>query len=119
MRLIDADRLKDILEYGILCNVPNDTVNTEEEKWNDWVQEVVDKAPTVEAIPKDQYEARLKADMVAMLTELQLEIEEIRLDNPLMSRGHECYGFEDKTPTEIRQECSDIIQQKINALKGE
>ncbi len=54
MRIIDADRLKDILEYGILCNVPNDAINTNEEKWNDWVQEVVDKAPTVEAIPKDQ-----------------------------------------------------------------
>lgn len=50
-RLIDADRLKDILEYGMLCNVPNDAVNTEEEKLNDWVQEVVDKAPTVETIP--------------------------------------------------------------------
>ena len=29
-----------------------------------------------EAIPKDQYEARLKADMVAMLTELLMDIEE-------------------------------------------
>lgn len=52
-RIIDVDRLKDILEYGILCNAPADAVNTKEEKWNDWVQEVVDKAPTVEAIPKD------------------------------------------------------------------
>jgi hypothetical protein len=58
----------------------------------------------VEAIPKDQYEARLKADMVAMLTDLQLEI--------------------DEKATEI---CDDgwwltynyLIQQKINALKGE
>jgi hypothetical protein len=65
------------------------------------------------------YENRLKADMVAMLTELQLEIEEIRLDRPLMSKGYECYGFEDKTPTEIQQECSEIIQQKIDKLKGE
>lgn len=63
------------------------------------------------------YENRLKADMVAMLTEVQLEIEELRLDRPLMSRGYECYGHEDKTPTEIQQECSDIIQQKIDALK--
>ena len=55
--------------------------------------------------------------MVAMLTEIQLEIEELRLDRPLMSRGYECYGFEDKTPTEIKKECSDIIQQKIDVLK--
>lgn len=36
----------------------------------------IEEAPTVEAIPKAEYENRLKADMVAMLTELQLEIEE-------------------------------------------
>lgn len=66
----------------------------------------------------DEYEDKLKADKVAILTDLQLEIEELRLDRPLMSRGHECYGFEDKTPTEIRQECSDIIQQKIEQLEG-
>ena len=28
--------------------------------------------PTVKAIPKDQYEARLKADMIAMLEDLDL-----------------------------------------------
>ena len=69
-------------------------------------------------IPKDQYEQRLKADLVAILTEIQLEIEELRLDRPLFSRGYECYGFDDKTPTEIQQECSEIIQQKIDKLKG-
>lgn len=63
------------------------------------------------------YNARLKADLEAILVELQLEIAELRLDRPLMSRGYECYGYEDKTPTEIRQECSDIIQEKINKLK--
>lgn len=59
--------------------------------------------PTVEAIPKDQYETRLKADLEAILTELQLEIEE--LDTP--SNG------------DAYMTCSDIIQQKINDLKGE
>lgn len=58
-------------------------------------------AESIEAIPKDQYETRLKADMVAMLTEIQLEIEE--LDTP--SNG------------DAYMTCSDIIQQKINALK--
>lgn len=53
--------------------------------------------PLVEAIPKDQYEARLKADMVAMLEEL-----DFRLSN-----------YQDTDL--IRQD----IQQKINALKGE
>ena len=105
-RLIEADRLKDILEYGILCNVPADAVNTKEEKWNDWVQEIVDKAPTVEAIPKAEvkkfleedtknvsnnvlaivredyihksdYENRLKADIVAILDKVRNEIDKI------------------------------------------
>ena len=57
----------------------------------------------VEAIPKDQYENRLKSDMVAMLTELQQEI--------------------DEKATEL---CDDgwwltynnLIQQKIDKLKG-
>ncbi len=103
-RLIDADRLKDVLEYGILCNVPADAVNTREEKWNDWVQKVVDKAPTVEAIPKDQYEARLKADMVAMLTELQLEMEELEEEADIGKVV--MIGAMDR-----------LIQEKINSLK--
>ena len=60
-----------------------------------------------------------KADLVAILTEIQLEIEELQLDRLLMSRGYECYGRENKTPAEIQQECSDIIQEKINSLKAE
>ena len=97
-----ADEWTKGIHYGLLHGLDN----------------ILDDVPTVEAILKTDYEQRLKADMVAMLTEIQLEIEELRLDRPLMSRGHECYGFEDKTPTEIRQECSDIIQQKIDALEG-
>ena len=73
------------------------------------------------SIPKDQYEARLKADMVAMLTEIQLEIEEKEQyyqDNFLESKyalheaamGGRMFGC---------GECVDIIQQKINSLKGE
>lgn len=68
------------------------------------VETVVDlcikSEPAVEAIPKDQYEARLKADMVSMLTEIQLEIEEMPMYND---------------PNDV----SDFIQQKINALKGD
>ena len=107
MRLVDVDRLKDILEYGILCNVPADAVNTEEEKLNDWIQEVVDKAPTVEAIPKDQYEARLKADMVAILENLQKEFKEL-YPNPELNTYYRAVD-----------DCSNLTQQKINALKAE
>lgn len=34
----------------------------------------VENAPTVEAIPKAEYEARLKADMVAILGKIRAEI---------------------------------------------
>ena len=78
--------------------------------------------PLVEAIQKDQYKARLKADMVAMLTELQLEIEE----HEESIIGH--YGKETKErdfPSHKierntgRKECIDLIQEKINELKAE
>jgi hypothetical protein len=55
------------------------------------------------AIPKDQYEARLKADMVAMLKELQTEIEKL-------GQKHQQY-FE-------YQDAVGAIQQKIDALRG-
>ena len=58
---------------------------------------------TTEAIPKDQYEARLKADMLAMLTELQLEIEESENCGKAFHLG--------------LQMASKIIQQKIDKLK--
>ncbi len=58
-------------------------------------------AHTVEAIPKDQYEARLKADLVAMLNEFDLELYEKYEDTDLIKVKH------------IRQ----AIQQKIDKLK--
>ena len=59
-------------------------------------------AHTVEAIPKADYEARLKADIVAMLKELKKEIEE--LDTPNNSDAY--------------MTCAEVIQQKIiNELK--
>ena len=54
--------------------------------------------PLVEAIPEADYENHLKADMVAMLEELRLEIEEMPMHYD---------------PRDV----SDIVQQKINSLK--
>lgn len=62
--------------------------------------------PTVEAIPKADYETRLKADMLAMLTDIQLEIEELQ-------------GKYSPYYDEASQHTSEIIQQKINALRGD
>ena len=60
----------------------------------------------IEAIPKAEYENRLKADMVAMLTEIQLEIEELQ-------------GKYSPYYDEASQHTSELIQQKIDKLKGE
>lgn len=69
--------------------------------------------PLVEAIPKDEYEKRLKADMVAMLTEIQLKIEENSYSENVY--GDE-YGINKVISTDgIYQ----IIQQKIDKCKAE
>lgn len=71
-------------------------------------------APTVEAIPQADYETRLKADMVAMLEEIQMEIIELPVhsvsNNGLIIRMEIAPSAED---------ASKLIQQKINALKSE
>ena len=58
----------------------------------------------VEAIPKDQYEARLKADLKAILTDLYMEIEE--LDTPSDDSYDACIV-----------DCEKLIQEKINNLQ--
>lgn len=62
---------------------------------------------------QSDYENRLKADLKAILVELQLEIEEIEIDVP--------FGFEPVSKTSAFYEgvsaSSRLIQQKINALK--
>lgn len=72
--------------------------------------EELENAPTVEAIPKAEYENRLKADLVAMLTDIQLEI-----DESIESVRH----FPQSELTNGLEYAKEIIQQKINALKGE
>lgn len=57
------------------------------------------------------YENRLKADLVAMLKELQSEIREVEVvqDEPKIRAGELC----------LKGACIDLIQQKIHALKAE
>ena len=78
------------------------------ERFNAKERETLDKAWNL----IDQYENRLKADMVAMLTDIQLEIEE--MENPYTTRVSGCAqgGFERGA-----RESQNLIQQKINSLK--
>lgn len=99
-RLVDADKLNKKKKY--LFQTENGAFPKSEYfiKADDLFS-----APTVEAIPKADYENRLKADLIAILTELQLEIEE--KDADLRYCGHNLMAVD----------CIDIIQQKINSLK--
>ena len=98
-RLIDIDVLFDY--FG------NDAID---ETTRSNIEYFVREKGTVEAIPKSDYENRLKADMVAMLTEIQLELDEEIYDYNGADMDSEAYAV---------GRCKDIIQQKINALKGE
>ena len=75
-RLIDADDLeKQILEY-----YQNQLSEIEAMAFVEFLA-FIDDFPTVEAIPKANYENRLKADMVAMLEDLDLQIDELAAYN--------------------------------------
>jgi RecA-family ATPase len=75
------------------------------ERFNAKERETLDKAWNM----IDQYEQHLKADMVAMLTELQLEIEEKFNDRPFSYNHHQ--------RTEFYCDVDKAIQEKINSLK--
>lgn len=74
-------------------------------------QQAIVNAPTVEAIPKADYEARLKADMVAMFTELQKEI----LELPVHVVSNELIMHIEIPPS--AKDVYDVIQEKIKVLK--
>jgi hypothetical protein len=76
---------------------------------NGTLDEIMLDMPTVEAIPKDEYENRLKADLVAMLRFLWNDIE--NLDAPICDyASSDCIS---------KWQVHEIIQQKINELKVE
>ena len=71
---------------------------------------MLSKIETVEAIPKADYENRLKADMVAMLEDLSREI------NPIKECEQQIFG---KESWNFVGKCQDVIQSKIDKLKGD
>ena len=103
MRLIDADELPVDVHYtrsdGVTVYVPAVPCH------------YIKLAPTIDAIPRADYEARLKADMVAMLTDLYLSMLELDMDDATYN-SHYRQGF--RTAKNMSAE---VIQQKINLLK--
>jgi len=75
---------------------------------NDKLKRQLAYESTALTMMKADYKARLKADLVAMLTETQLEIEELK-NEPAC-----CHHYKRGVDWS-----SNIIQQKINSLKGE
>ena len=64
-------------------------------------------------IPPTKWEEMYtKDDIVDMLTELKTEIEEIEKFTSTVG-----WELRAKTPEEIKKECLEIIQQKINAMR--
>ena len=109
MRLIDADIFYD--------NIVEGTDLGAEDNVDEALKRYLDLEPTVEAIPKADYENRLKADLKAILVELQLEIHELEnpyphdYDNLLPLAQHNAF-YDAKSSIE------DLVDEKINALKG-
>lgn len=89
-RLIDADKI-------IFCEI--DEVGGDYEPYLGCSKSQINSLPTVEAIPKADYENRLKDDMVAMLVAIQLQF-----------ASHGCKDMHD---------CWWLIEEKINALKAD
>lgn len=96
-RLIDIDVLFDY--FG------NDAIS---ETTRSNIEYFVSEKGTIEAIPKADYEARLKADMVAMLEELKEQLREMHEDYFETEHFDEAYGVSDSM---------DLIEKKINSLK--
>ena len=105
-RLIDADKI-------IFREI--DEIGGDYEPYLGCSKSQINNLPTVEAIQKADYETRLKADMVAMLTEIQLEIKELWDNRYDVWLDNQYYIGKSDTLEEV----DEVIQQKINALKGE
>ena len=102
-RMIDIDALFDY--FG------NDAIN---ETTRSNIEYFISEEGTVEAIPKADYENRLKADMMAMLEDLDLRLEE--MENPFSTRISGCSkdGWEHGV-----KNSRFLIKEEINALRGE
>ena len=105
-RLVDADAVSEEIKKLKVIFGPDKAG-----KFFKWIKvkevlRTIRDIQTVEAIPKGQYEARLKADLEAILTDLYMKIEE--LDTPSDDSYDACVV-----------DCEKLVQQKINALKGE
>lgn len=88
------------------CDLTGESIE-EDYCWNGDSREKHCPLREVEAIPKADYENRLKADMVAMLEDLRLRADETQGHKYNSDFWEGFYTYDD------------IIRAEINALKGE
>ena len=100
--------------YTLISGVVEDGNDEEILEDKDIILEIDRETLLQEYIPKDQYETRLKSDLMAMLTEIQLEIEESTVENEEYRNSHVQNGIRLG-----KHLSSAIIQEKINALERE
>jgi hypothetical protein len=105
MRLIDADKI-------IFREI--DEIGGEYDPFLGCSKDQIYSLPPVEAITKDQYEVRLNADLLAMLTKIQTEIEKVPKYRLIPNTSIYVY----REAEEYRAEITNVIQQKIDALKA-
>ena len=102
MELIEASKVHEtIIDYRDKATDVESEIELERAYGANDVGKLISQLPVIEAIPKVDYETRLKADMVAVFEELKAEIEE--LDTPNNSDAY--------------MTCAEVIQQKIDKLK--
>lgn len=118
-RLIDADELLKAMDtwdkFGYSTRYELERLDKDDKGFVPYVHyddmlKAVNGMPTIEAIPKADYEARLKTDMAAMLEELKKCIEDKVYNISAYSECLDCdvVDYED---------ANEIIIEKINALK--
>ena len=91
------------------CNLTSESIE-DDYCWNGDSREK--HCPLIEAIPKADYETRLKADLVAILTELHLKMEE--LGDDLDPTEDWDYGYKSGVEDMIQ-----LLDERIDKLKGE
>lgn len=107
-RLIDVSELHNTVmlnksEWGIFAT-PIDRL----------IESLVSQVSTADAISKADYENRLNADLMAMLTKLQKEIKEV----PRCCMTHDLTCVY-RRAEEYISDINNLIQQKINSLNLE
>lgn len=119
MRLIDANAFAEKIKE-ISDKQGYNTFYTDKQSVGEILHSVVDEltgntiygyenCPTVEAIPKADYENRLKTDMVAMLKEIKKEIDE---QCKIPNNNASAYDWNNGVYA-----CYKVVQQRIDALK--